>query len=124
MRPPIFVLLSVGVVACQFDGVPVDDVNDDSGPVDPAGDDDVDGVENGVDNCWADANPRQLDEDNDGHGDVCDNCPGLANPSQANVLERRRARRVDCDASPLIRTSSRCWAAPRRQVMTTGDCGT
>ncbi|MBZ0089667.1 MAG: hypothetical protein K8H90_04735, partial [Thermoanaerobaculia bacterium] len=39
-------------------------------------DDDVDDVEDGVDNCPADANPSQVDVDVDGIGDACDLCEG------------------------------------------------
>ena len=61
---------------------------------DPNGDDDNDGVVNGVDNCPSVANADQSDVDNNGIGDVCqdtdqdgildinDNCPTIANPDQ------------------------------------------
>jgi hypothetical protein len=66
--------------------------------LDPAGDEDGDGVLNGVDNCPNDANPLQEDADGDGIGDACDpnlvdsdgdglvdgddNCPSTPNPLQ------------------------------------------
>ncbi|WP_272150956.1 thrombospondin type 3 repeat-containing protein [Tenacibaculum aiptasiae] len=61
---------------------------------DPNGDDDGDGVLNGVDNCPSTANADQKDSDGNGIGDVCqdtdgdgiidinDNCPTTANPDQ------------------------------------------
>jgi|GEM_PF-1558441 len=42
-----------------------------------AGDFDEDGVEDGCDNCPADANVDQHDQDGDGVGDACDACPGF-----------------------------------------------
>ena len=64
---------------------------------DPNGDDDGDGVLNGVDNCPATANADQLDSDNNGIGDACqdtdgdgvldtiDNCPNKSNPDQVDT---------------------------------------
>ncbi len=46
---------------------------------------DLDGVEDGGDNCPADANPGQADTDGDGLGNVCDNCPATANAGQADA---------------------------------------
>jgi hypothetical protein len=40
-----------------------------------AGDDDVDGICNSLDNCPTDWNDDQADGDGDGFGDVCDTCP-------------------------------------------------
>ncbi len=42
----------------------------------PDGDEDGDGLDDGCDNCPADANPEQDDEDRDGVGDPCDPHPG------------------------------------------------
>ncbi|WP_417800780.1 thrombospondin type 3 repeat-containing protein [Tenacibaculum sp.] len=61
------------------------------------GDEDGDGVLNGVDNCPNTANPDQADADGNGIGDVCqdtdgdgildvnDNCPTTANPDQVDA---------------------------------------
>ena len=38
---------------------------------------DLDEVQDGIDNCPADANTSQVDSDGDGSGDPCDRCPGL-----------------------------------------------
>ena len=63
----------------------------------PDGDDDGDGILNGVDNCVNVANPDQADSDGNGIGDVCqdtdgdsildidDNCPQNANTDQADT---------------------------------------
>ena len=64
---------------------------------DPNGDDDGDGVLNGVDNCPTTANADQKDSDGNGIGDACqdtdgdgvldvdDNCPTTANPDQKDT---------------------------------------
>ncbi|WGH74680.1 thrombospondin type 3 repeat-containing protein [Tenacibaculum tangerinum] len=64
---------------------------------DANGDEDGDGILNGVDNCPTTANPDQADVDNNGIGDVCqdtdedgildinDNCPTTSNPDQADA---------------------------------------
>ncbi len=52
--------------------------------IEPNGDDDGDGVLNGVDNCRATPNATQADIDGDGIGDVCDNCADTANRNQAD----------------------------------------
>ncbi|KAB1160375.1 T9SS type A sorting domain-containing protein [Tenacibaculum aiptasiae] len=63
----------------------------------PNGDDDGDGVLNGVDNCPTTANADQKDSDGNGIGDACqdtdgdgvldvdDNCPTTANPDQKDT---------------------------------------
>lgn len=55
---------------------------------DPTSDDvDLDGVADGVDNCFKDFNPDQLDRDEDGVGDVCDNCtPMFPDDTQLSPL--------------------------------------
>ena len=64
---------------------------------DPEGDDDNDGILNGVDNCPETANPGQEDTDDNGVGDACqdtdgdgildidDNCPTTSNPDQQDT---------------------------------------
>ncbi|WP_275315966.1 thrombospondin type 3 repeat-containing protein [Tenacibaculum bernardetii] len=64
---------------------------------DPTGDDDGDGVLNGVDNCPSTANADQLDANENGIGDACedsdedgvmddvDNCINTANPDQLDT---------------------------------------
>jgi hypothetical protein len=47
-------------------------------PALPPHDEDSDGIDDGCDNCPADANPDQADADRDGVGDVCDPHPGQA----------------------------------------------
>ncbi|MCC6624235.1 MAG: putative metal-binding motif-containing protein [Deltaproteobacteria bacterium] len=49
------------------------------------GDDDGDGVLDGVDKCPLVADPGQLDGDGDGDGDACDNCVAVSNADQANA---------------------------------------
>ncbi len=51
-------------------------------PLDPAADEDGDGVPNGVDRCPLTSDAGQADVDADGVGDACDNCTGLSNPRQ------------------------------------------
>jgi hypothetical protein len=48
----------------------------------PPGDADLDGVQDGVDNCPTVANASQRDYESDGWGDMCDNCPTVANTTQ------------------------------------------
>lgn len=56
---------------------------DPTNPAYPAGDVDMDGVPNNVDNCRTTPNPRvggvQTDTDGDGIGNACDDCPQFAN---------------------------------------------
>ena len=52
---------------------------------DPNGDDDGDGIKNGVDNCPSKSNADQKDTDGDGIGDVCDNCPTVSNADQKDT---------------------------------------
>ena len=49
--------------------------------LDPASDDDDDGVVHASDNCPATANAGQSDIDGDGLGDACDACPAQADPA-------------------------------------------
>jgi len=46
----------------------------DAGMIDPMGDDDRDGVADGIDNCAGVYNPDQSDADDDRRGDACDAC--------------------------------------------------
>ncbi len=48
------------------------------------GDTDLDGVDNGADNCPFDSNGGQADGDGDGAGDACDNCPEDYNAHQGD----------------------------------------
>jgi hypothetical protein len=52
---------------------------------DELADQDLDGIENGRDNCPTVANADQSDEDLDGLGDLCDNCPLVANLLQQDI---------------------------------------
>src|SRR5262245_22705532 len=66
------------VVGCSFDhGVQWDGATPDAPDV-GNGDQDGDGVLDGMDNCVAVANADQRDHDADGRGDACDHCPHLA----------------------------------------------
>lgn len=49
------------------------------------GDNDGDGVLNGVDNCPDTSNPDQANSDGDAFGDVCDNCPDITNAGQEDT---------------------------------------
>lgn len=49
-----------------------------------AGDTDLDGAPDNVDNCPNLANPTQADADSDGVGNACDNCPSNFNPDQTD----------------------------------------
>lgn len=50
-------------------------------------DDDVDGVDNGDDNCPAIANPDQEDADLDDIGDACDSCPVVPNAGREQTAD-------------------------------------
>jgi hypothetical protein len=68
----------------------------------PTADDDGDGVENAMDNCWDKANPGQEDSDGDGRGDVCDNCPKVSNWDQTD--SDNDGVGDHCDADPPTET--------------------
>jgi uncharacterized delta-60 repeat protein len=53
--------------------------------LDPALDQDGDGILDTVDNCPNVYNPDQKDTDGDGIGDACDNCPKAVNPMQEDT---------------------------------------
>jgi hypothetical protein len=57
----------------------------DACPLDPANDQDGDGVCGNVDRCPVLYDPAQADTDGDGLGDACDNCPVTANPDQSDA---------------------------------------
>lgn len=59
--------------------------NTSSGTLDPQGDEDADGVINGIDNCDYIINPDQADDDSDGVGNLCDNCKDIPNLNQADA---------------------------------------
>jgi len=63
------------LIVPETDGLPDDELH-------PLGDEDGDGVPNGVDNCPLVPNPGQEDRSGDGVGDACDNCPDAYNPDQ------------------------------------------
>ncbi|MGK0362591.1 MAG: hypothetical protein ACI9U2_004912 [Bradymonadia bacterium] len=74
--------LGAGDAGPMADALPVDQrVAPPTGP----GDNDLDGVTNGRDNCAAIANASQADGDGDGVGDACDVCPTVADPDQADA---------------------------------------
>lgn len=50
-------------------------MNNRDGGLDPAEDQDGDGISNGADNCLDQPNADQSDADGDGRGDPCDDCP-------------------------------------------------
>ncbi len=79
---------------------------------------DADGVEDGVDNCPADANPGQADTDGDGLGNVCDNCPANANPARPTATEmgRQRLRQLPGHANPAGRRRRRRRGQRLRQL--------
>jgi hypothetical protein len=70
-------------LACGCDRVFLHDRREDVA-IDAAGDRDMDGIPDDVDNCPALQSLDQHDEDNDGVGDLCDNCPHLVNSDQSN----------------------------------------
>jgi Ca2+-binding RTX toxin-like protein len=87
-------------------------------PASPAeGDEDADGVADGLDNCPANSNPDQVDSNLDGVGDACqvadqdedgvddasDNCPTIYNPEQTDTDENGVGD--DCSSlSPEVET--------------------
>jgi len=69
--------------AATADGsMPSDTPSPDASTLDPLGDEDNDGVLNGVDNCPLQSNPGQHDEDDDNVGDPCDPCPIFATANE------------------------------------------
>jgi hypothetical protein len=62
-------------------------------------DSDLDGIEDGSDNCPLFANADQVDQDQDGVGDACDKCPGADD-------------RIDTDADGLPDACDNCPQAP------------
>lgn len=54
-------------------------------PCVPTPDADGDGIEDGADNCPADANPDQSDADGDADGDACDRCVAVVNADQLDT---------------------------------------
>jgi hypothetical protein len=99
MRAAAGVVIVLAVAACRFEASPALGSDGAIAPADvashagsdaaalpppdgdmlpPGGDEDGDGVPNGVDNCPTIANPGQYDFDGDGLGDECDPCPQTA----------------------------------------------
>lgn len=69
---------------------------------------DADGVEDGIDNCPADANADQADADADGIGDACDPLTVAVDVAQPLAVKRKlpvrvRCRNVGCDARASAR---------------------
>jgi predicted CXXCH cytochrome family protein len=66
----------------------------------PLGDDDGDGIADGIDVCPHRADPLQLDGDEDGVGDACDVCPATPDPLQLD--EDEDGRGDACDPCPVL----------------------
>ena len=107
-------------VGCRFDpsGVPTDAAQNGDAPdfdADPVGDNDGDGIANGVDNCPTWANPDQTDSDGDLLGDVCDNCPSVANSGQEDVVDGGDGVGDVCDdedSDGTVDAFDNCWNVP------------
>ncbi|MBI5017188.1 MAG: hypothetical protein HZB55_17110 [Deltaproteobacteria bacterium] len=69
-------------------------------PIDPAGDDDSDGLSNAVELTILHTHPRRWDTDDDAAGDAADNCPVTANARQYD-LDRDGVGDV-CDPSVTV----------------------
>ena len=76
-------LVGAGFV-CTTSGGMIDAPTGGPDAYDPFGDDDHDGIPNGIDNCPEVPNPGQENEDGDAWGDVCDLCPPYASTTQAD----------------------------------------
>jgi hypothetical protein len=95
----------------------------DAGPIDPGGDDDADGVNNGLDNCITAANAAQEDFDDDRVGDACDLCV-LEGSSAEESVDASGCRPVSEDERARIVQIARAIASrepPRATTDVDGD---
>jgi hypothetical protein len=83
----------------------------------PLGDDDGDGIADGIDVCPHRADPLQLDGDEDGVGDACDVCPGDPRPTPARRGRGWPGRRLrSVPGAPPRRSHRQRWRRSGRSV--------
>jgi hypothetical protein len=91
----------------------------------PSGDDDLDGVPNGRDNCPGNTNPAQRDADGDGTGDACDDgdtdLDGV--PDRDDLCPAADLRPVDTDGDGLGDQCDNCPDVPNEGQVDVDDDG-